>query len=197
MTVDELYEKLADPDFQDHFTGDLFFKAYMYMYKPEEEYKMRREILKLQKRLKRPNSFVDVLVLNIFQLFQDYLASRSFGDKPLLQFLLDMEKADSKKVRGSLDREAGNPKFYEYINDQIRLHLSSSSSLKKSYVFVYGFGQIFPYLRTSKFINRFEKYITDYKIVLFYPGNYKVDFELFGLMNDKNPYRTIKLINEI
>ena len=44
--------------------------------------------------------------------------------------------------------------------------------------------------------NLTEKYITNYKIVLFYPGRYKGDFELFGLLDDKNPYRTIKLINE-
>jgi len=196
MTVKELYDLLANPDFQDHFTGDLFFKAYMYMYKPEEEYKMREEILGIKKRLKRPNNFIDVFVIDIFQLFQDFLKDKKFGKTPMLDFLLNAEQSDSKKVKQSLERETANPKFYEFVDQEIQSHRNSGNTLRKSYVFVHGFGQIYPYLRTSKFISRFEKFITDYKIVLFYPGIYKGSFELFGLLNDKNPYRTIKLINE-
>lgn len=197
MTVKELYDLLADPDFQDHYTGDLFFKAYMYMYNPEEEYNMRDDILKIKERLKRPNNFIDVLVLDIFQELQNYLKNKKFGAKAMLEFLLEIEKKDPEKVKQSLVREASNPKFYEFVNQKIQDHFKSDTDLQKSYVFVHGFSQIYPYLRTHKFINRFEKYITNFKIVLFYPGNYKGDFELFGLLKDKNPYRTIKLINEI
>ena len=197
MTIKELYETLADPAFQDHFTGDLFFKAYMYMYEPEKEYSIREEIRIIKTRLKRPNNFIDVLVIDIFQLFQEYLKTRSFGNKTKYDYMLDVEEKDGDKVMQSLKRETADPKFYEYLNTEIRNHFNTEDMFKKSYVFVHGFGQIYPYLRTSNFINRFEKYITDYKIVLFYPGTYKGDFELFGMLDDKNPYRTIKLINEI
>jgi len=48
MTITELYNQLADKDFQDHSTGDLFFPAYMYMYDPTKEYEIDNEILDIK-----------------------------------------------------------------------------------------------------------------------------------------------------
>lgn len=197
MTIRELYEKLADPAFQDHFTGDLFFKAYMYIYDPSKEYEIREEIADIKKRLKRPNNFINVLVIDIFKEFTSYLKSQSFGKQSLYDYLLGKESQDTDKVRDSLKRSASDAKFSKFLFDLIDEHLNTEDNLKKSYVFIHGFGQLYPYLRTSHFINKFEKYITNYKIVLFYPGKYDGDFELFGMLDDKNPYRTIKLINDL
>lgn len=58
MTITELYNQLCNKDFQDHQTGNLFFPAYMYMYNPEKEYEVEKEILDIKNRLHRPNNYV-------------------------------------------------------------------------------------------------------------------------------------------
>ena len=69
MTITELYNQLCDKDFQNHQTGNLFFPAYMFMYNPEQEYAVEKEILDIKNRLHRPNNYLDVMVLDIFEEF--------------------------------------------------------------------------------------------------------------------------------
>lgn len=195
MTINELYDLLCDEDFQDPKTGNLFFPAYMYIYDPSKEYHIREQIQQIKIRLIRPNTYVDVLILNLFSEFLDYLKTRDFGGKTLLDTLLQNELKDSDRVTDSLRREAVRGQFLSTLNDKIRLHIEPADDLKKSFVFVHGFGEIYPYLRASKFLSNFEKYITGYKIILFYPGTAKDYYSMFDLLNDENPYRAIKLIN--
>ena len=54
MTIAELYTHLANDDFKDYETGNLFFPAYMYMYNAENEYQIDAEILDIKNRLHRP-----------------------------------------------------------------------------------------------------------------------------------------------
>ena len=49
MTITELHNQLCDKDFQNHQTGNLFFPAYMYMYNPEMEYQVEKEILEIER----------------------------------------------------------------------------------------------------------------------------------------------------
>lgn len=195
MTINELYDLLCDENFQDPSTGNLFFPAYMYMYDPAKEYMIREEISKMKERLIRPSTFVDVLVINLFDEFLDYLRSVSLGGQSLLEIPLLNEPKDPDKVADTLKREAVKGPFLSTVNDKIKSHLKETGFLKKSYVFVHGFGEIYPYLRASKFLSNFEKYISEYKIILFYPGTAKDYYSMFGLLNDENPYRAIRLIN--
>lgn len=73
MTITELYNQLADKDFQDPMTGNLFFPAYMYVYDPAEEYQIQKEILYIKERLHRPDNYLNVLVLDIFQELLTFL----------------------------------------------------------------------------------------------------------------------------
>ena len=50
MTITELYNQLANKDFQDHLTGNLFFPAYMYVYDPEKEYEIDAEIINIKEK---------------------------------------------------------------------------------------------------------------------------------------------------
>jgi len=195
MTINELYDLLSNEDFQDPKTGNLFFPAYMYIYDPANEYYIREQIQQMKDRLIRPNTYVDVLIINLFTEFIDFLKTRDFGGKTLLDTLLQKELKDPGKVTDSLKREATRREFLSNLNDKIKTHIEPSDELKKSYVFVHGFGEIYPYLRASKFLSNFEKYITGYKIILFYPGTAKDYYSMFDLLNDENPYRAIKLIN--
>lgn len=196
MTITELYNKLADKDFQDHTTGNLFFPAYMYVYNPEDEYKIDAEIMNIQDRLHRPTSYLKVMVIDIFQEFSSYLKQLKFGKHLMYDYLLEQEQTKSDQVDKSLRRLAKDDRFFKYLNELIQSHFEKVGDAEVAYVFVKGFGSIFPYLRASKFMNSFEKYISGYKIILFYPGEAKENYNLFNLLNDENLYRAIKLINK-
>ena len=84
----------------------------------------------------------------------------------------------------------------EYLNQKIREHIQIEDSYLRSYVFLKGFGNAFPYIRASRFFNNFEKYVKGYKLIMFYPGEAKEYYSLFRLLKDENLYRAIKLINE-
>lgn len=196
MTITELYNKLADKDFQDHTTGNLFFPAYMYVYNPEDEYEIDAEIMNIQDRLHRPTSYLKVMVIDIFQEFSSYLKQLKFGKHLMYDYLLEQEQTKSDQVDKSLRRLAKDDRFFKYLNELIQSHFEKVGDAEVAYVFVKGFGSIFPYLRASKFMNSFEKYISGYKIILFYPGEAKENYNLFNLLNDENLYRAIKLINK-
>src|SRR5690606_12601781 len=103
---------LCDEAFQDPATGNLFFPAYMYIYNPEKEYYIREQIADIKKRLIRPNTFVEVLVINLFEEFKSYLESREFGTGNLLSVLMENETTDAIKVEQTLKREANSANFY-------------------------------------------------------------------------------------
>lgn len=196
MTVTELYDKLCDPGFKDPETGNLFFPAYVYLYSPENEYQIRAEIKNLKDRLIRPNTLVDVLVLNIFDVLCDYLKSHNFGNQDHFSFLLNREKDTPDNVHRSLRGKAQEDGFFLFLHQQIQDYLNSPGDFAKVYVFLHGFGQIYPYLRVSMFLSKLEQYISGYKLIIFYPGTHDNNYKLFSLLNDDNPYRAIKLINK-
>jgi hypothetical protein len=197
MTITELYECMSNKDFQDPATGNLFSNAYMYLYPPENENQIHEEILVIKERLKRPNNYLDVLILDIFEVFCSYLKQKKFGQKTMFDFFIEKEIQTPDKVNDSLIREGRSDNFFKFVNENINEHFSAGDTDKKVYVIIHGFGAVYPYLRTSKFLSNFEKYFIGekYKLILFYPGVIKDYYSLFKLLNDENPYRAIKLIN--
>jgi len=200
MSIEELYEKLEDKSFQDTTTGSMFYNVYIFQYPPEEEYQIYSQIESFKNRLRRPSNNLDILTLDIFDEFCQYLDSKSFGKHPsLLEYLLDKENKSSESVNDTLIRNASKDKFFEWIDKRIKDHIKTENALAKSFVFMYGFGQIYPYLRTNTFLSNFEKYNhgEEYKIIVFYPGNiHNSSFSLFGVLKDEHTYRSIKLIND-
>ncbi|MFN8353666.1 MAG: BREX protein BrxB domain-containing protein [Spirosomataceae bacterium] len=196
MTITELYQQLANKDFQDYQTGSLFFPAYMYVYDPHQEYEVDQEIMNIKERLHRPTHYLDVLVIDLFQEFQHYLKKEKFGSKPKFDYYLEHEPNKPQQVEHALRQDAYDPRFLRFLDQLIRTHFEQAGNAEVAYVFVKGFGATFPYLRASKFINNFEKYISGYKMILFYPGEVKDYYNLFGLLQDENLYRAIKLINQ-
>lgn len=196
MTITELYQQLADKDFQDPLTGNLFFPAYMYVYDETKEYEIEKEILNIKERLYRPNSYLNVLIIDIFQEYQDFLKQETFGTRSKLDFYLEQEQSSYEKVQKALQQDAHSERFFKWFDQRIKNHFNESANYEVGYVFVKGFGAAYPYLRASKFMSKFEKYIVGYKMILFYPGKVKENYNLFGLLNDENLYRAIKLINQ-
>lgn len=196
MTITELYKQLSDKDFQDYQTGNLFFPAYMYMYDAEKEYEIDKEILDIKNRLHRPNNYLDVMIIDIFEEFLNYLKQEKFGKKTKYQFYTEFEIEKTEAVEKALKQDAYDKRFLNFIDSKIKSHLESAANYEVAYVFVKGFGNSFPYIRASRFMSNFESYIKGYKLIMFYPGEAKNYYSLFGLLKDENLYRAIKLINE-
>ncbi|MBE0654973.1 MAG: DUF1788 domain-containing protein [Bacteroidales bacterium] len=198
MTLEELYQRLIEEDFKDPATGNLFFPVYLYLYPPEKEFEMRKEIDTLRDRISRPNEFLQATVLDIFDLLIEYLRSKAFGKKMnLLEFHLESEKNKPFESISLLSQDANSESFFHFVNDRIHEKLKLPSQLDKVYVFLQGFGRIFPYLRMNRFLTGFEKYIKgEFKMILFYPGELKDNLSLFGVLEDGKHYRSIYLINE-
>ncbi|SDL70750.1 protein of unknown function [Daejeonella rubra] len=195
MTITELYDQLSDKGFQDHQTGNLFFPAYMFMYNPELEYEVEKEILDIKNRLHRPNNYLDVMVLDIFEEFISFLKNEKFGNSTKYNFYLEHESNKKDAVDKALKQDAYTEKFMNYLRDKIADH-QNDADYEIAYVFIKGFGNSYPYIRASRFMSNFEKHIKGYKLIMFYPGVAKGYYSLFGLLQDENLYRAIKLINE-
>ena len=196
MTISKLYTLLENDHFKDHETGNLFFPAYMYMYKAEDEYEINQEILDIKHRLYRPSNYLDVIVLDIYEEFILYLKQQEMARTNMFDFYVQNEKAKPEAVDKGLIKAAYDPRFLKFLNQKIQDHLKIEDSHLRSYVFLKGFGNAFPHIRTSRFFNNFEKYVKGYKLIMFYPGEAKEYYSLFGLLKDENLYRAIKLINE-
>ncbi|MBQ2198643.1 MAG: DUF1788 domain-containing protein [Bacteroidales bacterium] len=201
MTVEQLYDKLCSKTFQDTENGDLFYNFYLYLYPCDKEYQMRNQIAEIKESIKRPRNNVDVLTLDIFEEFCRFMDSQSFGKWPsLLKYMLEKDEKAPANVTTALLRNANSDQFMEYIHNRIMNHVNKiGDGMIRPYVFLYGIGNIYPYLRTSSFLNRYEKYNRSnrYKIILFYPGDADGNtFKLFGTLDDQHTYRAIVLMNE-
>ena len=181
---------MADKGFQEPRTGNLFFPAYIYTYPPEQEYEIRKQLHSLNQKLKRPNNYLDCLVINVFQELTDFLKESSFAGNSLFDLILDREKEDAQEaynwICDEINRDEG---FYSHIEKKVQKHFREDSP-KRVYLILYGFGSIYPYLRASEFLKRTERLIKDFKLILFYPGKYANSrYHLFGLLDDDHMYR--------
>lgn len=209
MTLEELYKKLASDEFRDPSNNDLFYNFFIYQYPVEKDAEIRRQISEFKDALARPITYVDVLSIDLFEAFREYLGQRKFGSKfaSLLEYLLnrdaiatDAEGHDS--VTQSLKGHAEGDEFMDFVHKKILAHLDQAAegNVIRPYVFLYGFAAIYPYLRASGFLDRYERLndATRYKIILFYPGEFRTGdnhFSLFGKLHEDHPYRSHVLID--
>ena len=200
MTVEQLYEKLCSKKFQDTQSGDLFYNFFVYLYPADKEFEMREQIEDIKENIKRPVNNVDVLTLDIFEEFCRFMDGQSFGKHPsYLNYMLEKDESRPDDVTKALLLKANRDDFMLYIHNKIMEHVSKVDEYIRPYVFLYGLGNIYPYLRTSNLLNRYEKYNRSerYKIILFYPGDQDgATFKLFGDLEDNHTYRAIVLMNE-
>lgn len=189
ISVDKIYDLMADKGFQEPRTGNLFFPAYIYTYPPQKEYAIREQINLLIEKLKRPNHYLDSLVINIYQELIDYLKDETFAGKTLFDLVIEKEKEDPAEALAWIRDEVNHGKFYEKFEAKVKEHFSEDHD-KKVYLIMHGFGSAFPFLRASELLKRTEKLIKEFKVIIFYPGEYKESkYNLFGILNDDNMYR--------
>lgn len=201
MTIDELYEKLSSRQFQDTQNGDLFYNFFVYQYPAEKEYEIRQQIKEFKEQLIRPINYVDVLTMNLFEEFCNFLDGQSFGKlhPSYLKYLIEKDDTNPESVTKTLTNKANSDAFFQYIHNRIIEHISIKDNKIRPYIFLYGIGSMYPYLRTNVFLTNYEKYnqSSNYKLIVFYPGNVnKYTYHLFGMLNDEHTYRATLLIND-
>ena len=199
MTVQELYDYLNSPEFKDVKSGNIFYNYYIYQYSAAKEYEMQRQIVVFKQNLERPSSFINAMLLDLFQVFCDYLKAESFGPDSLFDVTLEDDKTQPDMVTQELTTEANSDDFILYVHDRIDEHLRINDGLNKPYIFIHGIGKMFPYLRTNVFLTRYEKYndTSLYKIILVYPGHQEGNsLSLFDTLEDAHTYRATLLVNQ-
>jgi len=202
MTMEELFQKLSSKEFQDTENSDIYYNYYIFQYDAEREATREAELVEFKDKLRRPTQYIDVLSLDIFEEFCNYLDTISFGPNgSYLQYLLeqDREASMSKEINSILTKEANAAGFYQYIHKRIIEHLDKDGDgMHRPYIFFYGIGRIYPYLRTNVLLTNYEQYneTSRYKIIIFYPGRQANNsYRLFGCLNDAHAYRASLLIN--
>ena len=189
MSISKLYDFLEQKDFLDPETS-IITTVYIYTYDAKDEYLVRDEITELSKRLERPLAMVETLILNLFELTIEYLQFDTLNQESSLDQIMKQEKVKPKLAINRFERKINDDKFFQYINSQIVSHFSKESNLKKSYVFLHGIGTMFPYLRARNFISKIEKYMGNYKLIIFYPGTFEAGhYHLFGILPGSHIYR--------
>ncbi|MEI6767261.1 MAG: BREX protein BrxB domain-containing protein [Bacteroidota bacterium] len=188
--IDSLYELLENRDFLNPETANIFSPFFFFTYDAANEYQVRKEIELLKEKLKRPLAMADTLVINIYELVLEFLKARSVSSMTTFDIMMELDKKDSHAVMLRLERILAGDDFTKYLIDKIQSHISDNTGLKKVYVFIYGIGSIYPYLRANKLVSRIEQYVKDYKVIVFYPGTLaNSNFTLFGQLNSKSIYR--------
>jgi hypothetical protein len=200
MTVQQLDEKLSSKEFQNPENGDLFYNYFVFQYDASKEHEMRQQIKEFKENFKRPTNYVDILTLDLFAEFCNYLNGISFGRHPsYLNYLLEKDGSDHDAVLKNLTIKANQQQFYEYIHNRIMEHVSIEDELIRPYVFVYGIGDMYPHLRTNNFLTNYEQFnkTSKYKLIVFYPGHVEGNnYSLFDALHDEHTYRATLLLNE-
>ena len=195
-SADKIYDLMSDKGFQEPRTGNLFFPAYVYTYKPALEYEIRDQIAQLIKKLKRPNHYLDCLVINIYEELINFLKADSFSGSTIFNSILEKEKEDYEDAFNWILDEVDHG-FYEYFEEKIKDHFKEGNE-KRVFLVIYGFGTAFPYLRASDFLKKTEKLIKEFKVIVFYPRTYKnSNYSMFNELNDDNLYRANHLNNQL
>lgn len=196
MDLEQLYERLCTPEFMDA-KSSLAYNFYTYPYDAEKEYEVREAIQDFCQRLSRPSTYADVLPVNMFEEFCRYMEQTPFCGTTLLEDNLSGEAEYSDEINQSLCLLAISPEFLSYLGDRIDEYVSHQQGQNcRPYIFMYGMGSMFPYLRAHTFLVRFEPYnkVDKYKLILFYPGTTDDNsYHLFGRLDDTRAYRATLL----
>lgn len=194
--IKALYEKLNSSEFL--VPGGISYNFYILPYDVRNEAKVISDINNVLKDLKRPADYIDVLVVDLFQVFTEFLSSLKLGSTNYRDHLI---KADSiakdeyghGNVTKILSEKAHCREFLDFVHAKVLAHFGKDDpQLKRPYLFLYGMGAMFPYLRTNEFLTAYEA-VNDanlYKVIVLYPGIVQDGrFSLFGVLDDPHAYR--------
>ena len=204
MTIQELEQRLNDPQFLNPENGDLFYNVFIYQYPADQEYAFREQIQLMRENLRARAKQVEPVMLNLYEQYMTYLDQRRFLKNPsMLRYLMEKEASGPNEpatVQQIVQRNAQSKEFIEYLHHWIDERIATQErEARTPYIFVYGVGSIYPYFRVNEFLTRYEdsNETSRYKIIVFYPGQQDGNtFRLFGLLPDSHTYRANLLLND-
>ena len=204
MTLQELEQRLNDPNFLNPENGDLFYNVFIYQYPADQEYAIREQIQLFRENLRSRATQVEPVMINLYEQYMAYLDQRRFLKHPsMLRYLMEREESNPKEaatIHQIVQRNAQSKEFIEYLHQQIDATIQAQGSgVRTPYIFVYGVGSMYPYFRVNEFLTRYENFneTSRYKIIVFYPGQQDGNtFRLFGLLPDSHTYRANLLLND-
>ena len=197
----EVYNKLNDKQFQDAENTDFYYNYFVVQYAVQEEVEVEQTLIQFKESLSRPTNYIDVLSLDLFEEFCIFLNNRGFLTyDSYLDYLLGKDKSMPDAVTKSLFNMANSDEFYEHLHSRILEHIGQTGdNMHRPYIFFYGIGRIYPYLRTNVLLTAYEKFnrVNKYKVILFYPGSQQGNsFSLFDKLEDSHTYRATILLNQ-
>mgnify|MGYP000849588856 FL=1 len=135
MNLDNLFNLLSTTEFQNPESGSLFFPVYIYTYNPDEEYCFREELEILKNRLLRAAIYQDCIVINIYDVFIDFLKSRFLGNDSLFDLLIEQEKIEGTDSIYEPTRDcAFGSDFFDFLNKKIMNSFNLQNEYKKVYI---------------------------------------------------------------
>lgn len=201
IDFEEVYNKLNDKQFQDAENTDFYYNYFVVQYAVQEEAEVEQTLIQFKASLSRPTNYIDVLSLDLFEEFCIFLNNRGFFTyDSCLDYLLEKDKSMPDAVTKSLLNMANSDEFYEHLDRRILEHIGKTGdNMHRPYIFFYGIGRIYPYLRTNVLLTAYEKFnrVNKYKVILFYPGSQQGNsFSLFDKLEDSHTYRATILLNQ-
>ncbi|MGG6549313.1 UNVERIFIED_CONTAM: DUF1788 domain-containing protein, partial [Prevotella sp. 15_C9] len=78
------------------------------------------------------------MLLDLFQLFCDYLKAEKFGMDSLFDLTLEDDKVQPDIVTTELTNEANSDHFIQYVHRRIDEYMQVNDGLNKPYIFIHG-----------------------------------------------------------
>ena len=177
---DKLFEQMIDEKFlkMEALGGEVPFFITSYDIKEQES--VYKEIERLKNRLQKRG--IKVAMIYLYDIVIEVLQKRNLLDK-ILEKEKEIGKARLLITLKSLLDVPGTivPEIVKKSQDH---HI----------VFLYGIGEVYPYIRSHTILNNLQSHITDKSLVMFFPGVYTgTELSLFGIMKDDNYYRAFNL----
>ncbi len=158
---------------------------------------MQHNLQLILKRLKRPNHFLDCLLVNLYEELVEYLKSNRLLDTTVFNEILKRDESSPEAAQKWVIDKVDNAAFIAYLTKKIKTHFGNTINDKRVYLLIHGVGDVFPYMRASDFLKRIESLVKNFKVILFYPGQYNDNYyNLFNSIRTDNIYR-VNLLNQL
>ena len=181
--LDKILPIIQDPRFRESrgLSNEIAF--FIFDYPPEDELIVREHVEFLLKTLGSPESQVNAIKIDLYDLILDIVKGRK---------ILDRIPPDEEKVGFAAVMKRLKPLLKpESFIEQIRKAVSDETNL----VFLTGVGNAYPLLRSHTVLNNLHHVLKDVPLIMFFPGVYdQTELRLFGKFKDDNYYRAFSLV---
>jgi len=133
---------------------------------------------------------VRVFGINLYDLSVELLHKRGIWDRTLAAEPKTSKEAFKKHLQSVLDPET-------HLIPEIASRLSGQEF---DVLFLWGVGEVYPYIRSHNVLNNLQSTAKEKPTVMFFPGEYTqgpagASLDLFGLLHDDKYYRAFNILH--